>query len=700
MAANTHVNVTMEEIVFQNVTFAEDFDLTNQQKSCMVEGSINTTNPSEETVFDIYLLFRNVDKLTTDFFLSGGRNASVIQGGAGLTDNVSQDIENTINHYTMPIDLDNDGNTDYAWVNSTDFIFNLSSESSLIGVPLGVDISSGLPKTISVTEAPITGSENFGNITIQGDAIEANTLNVSSVSIDINERLVTPIIIHIPELRENDSSQFIYNMSCMGKEPPVTILTNYSNDFHTDINKKVLAGHNWTLNQTVSNKNIGGKDITNLNITMNTQYVPWNNSRFYFNFSGLYPLDDYTNVHQLNNHIWSWAPAGGTLAWGSNESIKFNMTAPFSVPFSATYMALLENVTYSVDYLLTNLSLESINASADLVPDFEKRIYKPADNKDNHNVTWEIKPYVSTDKNITYDLQKVTLWVTHNMNPQNYTGLNKTYNNSGGLLERINRTDPWNTETDPEDDWYFNYTDGSNATNPPPIVWIEPEWLITNKYGQIKNFSKTLNGEDLYMKYIYVVNGYWLQINKNVTSIGEGQYRINTTVQNIGNGWTPEYEEVTIYDFVPKEFTAWNFTVEPPKNETVGTSGSNYQGQAFVWDVPWKDGKNSSLGPMRGPNATGYNNYTWSVAYTVNGSGQYKVTELYVVGLDPQKVDGAFASPIITVISSIQSHTHEVIYIGIIAFLIVLNVTNLVITNRINRKISKNMPAPPPKPKN
>lgn len=697
LAADTHVNVTMEEVVYQNVTFAEDFYLNNQQKSCNVEGRVNITNPSAETVFDVYLLFRNVDKLTTDFFLEGGRNGSVIKGGAGLTDNVSQTIGNNTNNYTLPIDMDNDGLTDYAWVSSTDFNFNLSSEPGLIQVALGPDISSGLPKAINVNEAAITGARNYGNLTIQGDAVAANTLNITNVSIDINEKLVTPIVFHVPELRQDDYTSFVYNMSCMGKEPPVTITTQYANDFHPDINRKVLAGYKWTLNQTVANNNIGGKDISNLNITMSSQAVNWNTSKYWFNFSGLTPGGDSGNVQEVNNKYWWWAPSSGNLVWGDNVSIKFNMTAPYSVPFSATYMALLENVTYEVNYLLTNLSLESINASADIVPDFEKRIYKPADNENNHNVTWEIRPYISTDENITYDLHKVTLWVTHDMNPQNYTGLNKTYNGTP-YLERINMSDPWGTETDPEDEWHFNYTDGSNATNPPPIVWIEPEWLITNKYGQILNFTKTISGEDLYMKYIYVVNGYWLQINKNVTNIGEGQYRINTTVQNIGNGWTPEYEEVTVYDFVPKEFEAYDFTVLPPKNETVGTTGSDYQGQAYVWDIPWKDDKNSSLGPMRGPNATGYDNYTWSVAYTVNGSGQYKVTELYVVGLDPQKVDGAFASPIITVISSIQSHTNEVIYISIIAFLIVLNVTNLIITNRINHKISKHMPAPPPKP--
>lgn len=691
----TRLNISTEEIVYQNVTFAEDFYLTQEQKSCMVEGTINVTNPSADTVFDTYLLFENVDKLTTDFYLKSGRNGSTLTGGAGLTVNVTETITNTVNDYKLPIDLDNDGGTDYVYVNSTHFLFNLSSEEDLVDVSLGEDIST-VPQSLSVDEAQITGAEDYGNITIDGTAVESNTLNASNVTVVINEYVESPIVLHIPELRGGDHSSFTYNMSCLGKEPPVRITTDYFNNFHPDVDRKVLAGHNWTINQTVSNNNVGEKDISNLNITMRTQPVLWNDRKFYFNFSTLYPDGDSSNVNQISEQHWWWEPSGGTLTYGDNVSIEYNMTAPFSVPFSATYRALLENISYSVDYLLTNLSLETINSSADIETDLEKRIYKPSDNELNNNVTWEVRPYVETDQNISYDLKKVTVWVTKNMDPQNYTHLNKTYNDSDNL-DRINLTNPWDTETDSEDHWYFNYTDGSNASNPPPIVWIEPEWLITNKYGQILNFTKTVSGQDRYMKYIYVVNGYWLKIDKNITNMGEGTYRINTTVQNIGNAWTPQYEEVTVYDYVPEEFTASDFTASPNKNETVGTEGSDYYGQAYVWDVPWKPGMNASLGPMRGPNATSYENYTWNIAYTVNGSGSYRVSELYVVGLDPQKVDGASSSPIIEVISSLQSHTNELIYVSIIAFLIVLNVTNLIITNRINHKISKHLPAPPPK---
>ena len=689
---NTHLNITMDEVVYQNVTFAEDFDLVNQQKSCMVEGTVNVsnTNVDDSTIFDIYLVFSNVDKLTTDFYNVDGRFGTAITGGSAQSLNVTEDIDDTVNGYELPLDLDNDNDVDYAWVTSTHFVFNLSSEDELIEIEFGNTLDPG--NTIDLDGVQIEGNRTYGNLTVRGEVAEADTLTADDFEVVITRYLESPIILHIPELRGQDYSTFIYNMSCFGQEPPVNIITDYSNEFHPDITRKVLSGYDWTLNQTVVNNNIAGQDITNLNISMMAQPVEWNESMFPFNLSHLFPLGDYGNVETVDSSFWWWAPDGGTLAHGENVSIRFNMTAPYSVPFSATYLGLVENITYSVDYMLSNLTVSQINASADIDFEEEKRIYSPADDELNNNVTWEIRPRVYTRENITYDLHKVSLWVTDDLNPLNKVGLERTYNSSDGPLKEINFTEGWGNSSHY---WYFNYTDGSD----PPIVWIEPEWLIANRYGQIKNFTRTMSGEDLYMKYIYVVSGYWLKINKNITNIGEGHYHINTTVQNVGDGWTPMNEVVTVFDFVPEEFDASNWSVEASNSTPVGTEGSDYFGTAYVWNIPWVEGMNSSLGPKRGPNATSPENYTWSVSYEVNGTGTYRVTELYIVGLDPQKVDGAYASPIITIISSIQSHSREVIYVGIIGFLMILNVSNLIITYRINHKISKHMPAPPPKPK-
>lgn len=695
-ALPTRLNVTMSEVVFQNVSYAKDFDLLNEQEACNVEGTINITNPSADPVFDIYLRFSNIAGLTTDFFHDQGRNGTVISGGSAQNQDVTSDIDATMNSVTLGLDLDNDGQNDYVYVNDTHLIFNMTRDGN-VSVRLKddavlADIST-VPQALNMTEVEFSANgRTYGNVTINGTTNNANELRNAEIDIVINEYSQSPIIVHIPELRGTNETIFVYNMSCLGKLPPVTINTTYTNPAHAGITKKVLAGYNWTLNQTVINNNPAGLPIANLNISMAAQSVTWNTSSFNFAFGTLAAGGDAGNVEKVDSTNWWWAPNAGTLAHGSNESILYNMTAPFSVPFSATYLSLIENISYEVNYLLSEMSLDEINASGDLEFDLDKRIDSPQDDLNNTNVTWEIRPYVNVPINISYDLNKVTLWVTHDLNPNNYTVFNKTMNNTGVPLEEINISNPWGTSAEY---WYFNYTDGSSATSPPPIVWIEPEWLIANKYGQIMNYSKSVNGQDLYMKYVYVVNGYWLEIQKNITSIADGQYEINITVVNIGNGWTPINEKVTVYDFIPSEFSGWDWSVSPGTTQSVGAEGSAYYGNAMIWDIPWEPTLNSSLGPMNGPNATTAANHTWNVNYKVNGSGSYKATELYIVGLDPLKVDGAFASPIITIISGLQSRTNELVYVGIIAFLIVLNITNLVMTNRINKKISDRLPPPP-----
>ncbi len=700
----THLNVTLTETVYQNTTFAENFYLTESKKYCYSEGILNVTNPNTETVFDIYIRFTNIENLDTDFSLISGRTGYQSYGGAKSTAEYGL-IGNTTNNVTLSQDLDNDGTNDTVWVNSTHVIFNLTSESGVIAIRLqnstgNVDISNAgtTPVPIEMNEVNITGSKVYGNLTIIGTTTADNQI-VAAVNFTVNEYASAPIVIYIPELRVNESSVFFYNISCMDTSPPLNIDSQYFNP-RTGYNRKVLAGYNWTINQSVSNDAI--VDITNINITMTAAQVKWNDSLFNFSLLYLNSSGDYAHVNGngTNYHEWTWAPNGGTLAVGNNVSILYIMGAPESVPFTATYLALLENVSYQVNVLLSNLTIDQINASADIDYNFEKHITQPADNALSHNVTWEIRPNITVPYNITYKLNKVTLWVTQNLNPNNGTDstiwgkLERNY--TTGMPIELNLTTPWGNSSYY---WTFNYTDGYNGSYPPPIVWMKPEWLISPKYGQILNYTTSVSGSDWYLKYIYVVHGYWLQIVKNVTNIGSDQYNITIYVENIGNGWTPQGEYVTVYDFVPNEFTAYDFSVTTNLiNMSVGAPGSDFYGKSYRWNIPWKAGMNSSLGPKYGPYATGAANYSWTASYLVNGSGAYKVSELYIVGLDPLRVDGAFTSPIITIIAGIQSHSTEILYASIVMFLVIVNVMNLFMTNRIHKKLKQRMP-PPPKPR-
>jgi hypothetical protein len=319
--------------------------------------------------------------------------------------------------------------------------------------------------------------------------------------------------------------------------------------------------------------------------------------------------------------------------------------------------------------------VDDVRARADINFSASKQIVSPQDNLSNNNVTWRSVPGISANSNITFTLEKVTLWVTSTLDP-NVISFNLQRNYT--VNSQINLSTNWIGQQ-----WLFNFTDGSdNTLAPPPIVWIKPYWIIQNANNQIVNQSLTQNGSDSYIKYIYVVNGYWLEVEKNVTSTSNSSYNIQTVVRNIGNGHTPQNLTVTVFDFIPSEFTPYDFS--PTFNNASNVSGQ-FDGVAYQWDVGLRTGISTSFAP-RG-DAAGLDYYYLN--YSVNGTGNFRVSDLYIVGLDPRKVDGANSFPGVAIVSAIASTSKELIYLGIVVFLIAINVGNFLMTSRINKKLDK-----------
>jgi hypothetical protein len=378
---------------------------------------------------------------------------------------------------------------------------------------------------------------------------------------------------------------------------------------------------------------------------------------------------------------WVWTPGGGNIASNEQWNITFYVLAPENVPASGTYLWLTETSSYKIYALLSNLTIDEISAIGDIDISESKEIIQPATNVNDTNVTWEVRGNLSVPYNIAYNITQVSVWVTTNLSPISmdtpFGRLNKTYFPAG--LQ--NETTPWGSETDALGNFIFNYTDGSNSNSPPPIVWIKPYYYLFNGGNQVMVYNVTQNGTDTYMSYIYVVNGYWLQVDKNITSVASDIYEISIYVENIGNAWTPEDLAVTVYDFVPAEFIPpYDYT--PAANSwdsSASVTGAGFNGTSYRFVIPNKPPYNASLGPGE----------FWNVTYRVNGSGEYRVSELYIVGLDPRKVDGAGTHEGITVIGTLSSYTKEVFYVVGVLALLVLNVINFVMTRRINERLTK-----------
>lgn len=568
LALPTRVNITMSETVSQNVTFAKNFLLEEETEFCNIEGILNISNPSVDTVNDIYLNFTFTAFMNSTFVLAGGRFGDQVQGEANGSDN--------------------------------------------------------------------------------------------------------PFIVHIPELLTGESTEFTYNVSCITVPPPMNINTSYSN-FDHGFTKKVLAGKNWTITQRITND--FNQPINNINVSIIAQNISWNGTFDSFDLIHLNATADYTNVtgNGTSTTNWNWISNGGSLNPGNSANITYIATAPQNVPTSNTYMAILDYLNYEIAYLASNVTLTDVVAKSTLDFNVQKRIIQPSDDENNTNVTWEANADVIATINASYDLTKVTLWVTEDLDPSNKT-------TSFGVLEDIQTpsaivnlsTSPWSANS-----WAFNFTDGSSSASPPPIVWMRPYFNLRNAESQIINTSITQNGNDIYMKYIYVINGYWLQIDKNITSVAEDSYRIDIFVENIGNAWTPQNLVVTAYDYVPSEFVAYDFNKTAAL--TKSANGSGFNGTAYQWIIPAKSPYNASLGPK----SESLENRSWSMYYYVNGTGDYKVSDLYIVGLDPRQVDGAGTHEGIAVFSNFITKSSEFFYVFIVLFLVVLNIINFMYTRKI-----------------
>lgn len=686
-ALNPHLNVTFAETVYQNVTFAKDFLLVENRTYSLIEGVLTVDNPGTETVFDTYVKIINTDNLVTNLSYTSGRNGSQIIFPKNNDTIANLSINITSSYTPLGYDVDEDGVGDSVEVNSTDIIFNITSEYQPLVIPLYntsglADLShvNVFNTTINLTSNRTDGDYNsqvlFATLHINGTQTQVNNLSSTELSFVLNDTKRNYTVLHIPELRAGQSSIFDYNVSSLLVDPPLDINTTYTNpEFQT----KVLAGQDFNITDTATNiAQVGSLIILNISIystsinVSNGSYSELQN----FTLQELYPTGDYQYVsgNGTSDRIWYWKTNNGTIPIGQTYNISYRVRAPDTVPSSGTYPAIIENLTYTINATASQIAVSDVRSRAELNFTTSKQIIQPADNNSDNNVTWRSLPTVGTYQNISFTLEKVTLWVTSSRDPnQVANNLETTYS----VNSEINLTSGWAGSP-----WLFNFTDGSSDSNPPPIVWIKPYWIIENTGGQILNRSITKNGTDIYTKYIYVVNGYWLDVAKNVTSTGNGTYDIKVQVHNRGNGYTPQNMTVTVYDFIPTAFTAYNFS--PSYNNLSNVSGQ-FTGTAYQWDVGLRTNLSTSFAPAGDP--YGFDQYYLN--YSVNGTGDFAVSDLYIIGLDPRLVDNANAFEGVSVLSSIASTSKELVYLAIVVFLIAINIGNFLMTSRINKKLDK-----------
>lgn len=504
-------------------------------------------------------------------------------------------------------------------------------------------------------------NQNSNDETIQDIFITIN--NISSISLPTfvegrsglfveNNISSNQIVLYIPELHPFENSTWEYDINTTLVNPPLILKSEYNEP-------KILAGDTLNITDTVLNNltqpsYVTSSCIYDITITQLTQPIAFTSEEFDILFNPLsLSGNDASNVmFSGDNQQKTWNVLGREcLNFEEEASISYTISTPNELPESNHYSILNSVLQYFTNNTISQIQVENIRAVSSSISGFDKNIIGPSVSSfSDFNVTWNVSSFFNSTSSISYQLEEVTLWVSQRNELDSLTNIdiidNDTISNEPLRItytpfEIINTSNSWQSAS-----WLFNYTE-----IPSPIVWKQSNYTIYNDGVQLINRSITHSGDDIFIKELFIIVGYWLEVEKNVTSTGIGSYTISIQVRNKGNFPTPENAIVTVFDYVPSNFDitsgfeysdvsgGWYSTA----STTSTINGGPFNGTLVRWALTptGNGGINSSLNSYNGE----FNvNNTWSVDYTITGFGDYSFSDVFLVGLDPQKVDGAGTS--------------------------------------------------------
>jgi len=485
------------------------------------------------------------------------------------------------------------------------------------------------------------------NITVKNGEAYVTTFNKTS-------NLLT---IYIPEIGAGKNVTLNYNINRTKIAPPINFTTKYN-----DV--KVFSGEKINITDLIENRLnktlYPNNCVYNISVIENALSINQSGSLLNFIFipSTLGGNDSSNVVFSTNNRTLTWKVKNNLCLNATNgTNIFYELLTPSGINTASNYKIINATISYKLNFPVSRILLTDIKASGNLIVNFKKFLNGTLQ---GNNATWKITPSVYSDSNITVNLTEATLWVSQ----RNATGTGFTNPSqiakdtiSGALLVKkyainqlFNRTlSPWTTT----DSWLFNYTYSSS-----PIVWMNLNNYIINDGIQLTNRSISYSNNSIYIKELYIVVGYWIEITKNITRIGNNTYSVFVKVTNLGNSPTPSSQILQAYNFLPYQFhlngtfsfsnSNWYYTTVA--NQTL--DDPKYNGTMYQFGIiPKNNPSNSSLDAWNGGETL---NNTWTLTYNVTGNGKFKLEDLFLTGVDPLNVKGYGSTKSIVVESAYQ----------------------------------------------
>ena len=488
-------------------------------------------------------------------------------------------------------------------------------------------------ESVQDTVLNISGIANIYNLT--------NSSGRESYIIDFNVA-GDYVLILIPDLGAGQNATLSYIVNTTTIAPPLNFTASYSDS-------KVFSGLPITITDYVgnymNNTLYPNNCIFDINITQNAMVI--NSSGILENVTydgtSLAGTDVLNAGITTNNRTINWdLLAGACLNSGSSTDILYDVITPATISVADDYKIVNTTIKYSYNDTFSRIDVSTIDSILNLDLMFDK-FFDTILTGDN--ATWRINGSIYNPTNITINLTTVNFWVSvRDGTGTGFTNPSIIDNDtvSGAVLSTVYTPGvlmneslvPWSNAGS---EWFFNYTFSSS-----PIVWMDMDNFIVDDGIQLSNRSVSYSENNIYIKEIYIATGYWLQISKNITRLGDNWYNVFVEVRNLGTSPTPSDQVVQIYNFLPIAFTlnssfsfsssTWYNTVSA--NETL--VDPVYNGTMFQFGLianinPF----NSSLAAFGG--ASNSNN-TWSMSYNVTGSGEFSYDDLFLTGVDPLHV--------------------------------------------------------------